>query len=553
MTRDWLDTGNHGIRIGLEYGSIVDSATRGSITADTVNAEVSNLEVWIDTDDWPFTDNSNSLSVSGSAVVDDSWSNLSAGTSSSKKLKELNPQANALEFGNPVTRACTVSLSNIEAAGETLNGTHNFTFPARPYHIPANPAVSIGNGVISVTGHQLNPAADYYWSGTHWYVNTNDGGWVAVLLNAPGSYGSVGYGVVANARHRALVYSYNSSGAGVGGQSGYFYGPMTAPGTPVVTRNLNSTTVNVSWAAGVAAGYVRTYVLERSLNGGGWTQIAVTDGLAVADTVAVGSVAYYRVYARAPGGAAYSGYSGTSALSASGLHWTVPYAPAVSLSLTGASTAAVAISGNQTNPSLDKYWQFIDWQYSVDANAFGGGGAVAGTTTVINTSGLAANSRHRYQVRSRNAEGGSSPWQVTAPVYTKPNAPSSFTAARASAGSSTVNFTWVNNAAWPNLYSIERSLDNGVSWSTVVTTTTNGSASATQSISQAARYRMRVNTPAPEAVSDYSAEVAVGVAFVSDRTKMLKGTSQIDYIYVGTQRVRRVYRGTTVVWEDGDA
>lgn len=552
MTRDWLDAGDHGIRIGLEYGSIVDSATRGAITADTVNAEVSNLEVWIDCSDWPFTDNVNHLTVSGSAVTDDSWSNLTAGTSSSKKLKELNPQSNPLEFGNPVTRACTVSLSGIEAAGETLNGTHNFPFPARPYHIPASPVVGISANTITCSGNQNATAVDRYWALTDWYLETN-GVRAALWLDAPGYTNLVNYTAAANSMYRGVVYAQNDAGVSPGAFSPYFYGAMSAPGTPTVSRGLNSTTVNVAWAAGAAPVYTRTYVVERSLNGGGWTQVAVTNGLAFADTVAVGSVAYYRVIAYAPGSVANSAWSGTSAASPTGKQWTVPNPPAVTFSRTGPTTAAAAITGNQNNPAVDKYWEFIDWQYSVNDGAFGGGGALAGSAASIPMTGLSQDAKYIVRVKSRNSEGGSSAWVASNAVYTTPDTPVAFAAARASAGSTTVNFTWTNNAGYPGRFSIEQSLDNGLNWSQVVTTTTVGSASTTQSISQAALYRLRVFTPGDTDFSDYTPAVAVGVAFVSDRTKMKLGTSTIDYIYVGTQRVRRVYRGTTVVWEDGDA
>ena len=556
MTRDWLDSGDHGIRIGLEYGSIVDSATRGAITADTVNAEVSNLEVWIDCSDWPFTDTSNHLSVSGGAVVDDSWSNLNAGTSSSKKLKELNPQSNALLYGDPVTRACTVSLSNIEAAGETLNGTHNFTFPARPYHVPLTPTVTIDGDSINCSGNQPDPGADRLWQYTDWYLETNGAPKVALGLNSPGSYVSFAYAPAADSMYRGYVYAKNSAGTSPAGVSRYWYGPVTAPGAVSMTRSFNSTAVNVAWAAGVAAPYTRTYLLERSLDGGPWIQIAATNGLAFSDTVPVGSIAYYRVRAKTPDGGAnvvYSGYSAIAGASPSGKHWTQPNPPTVGLVLTGASTAAITIGGNQNNPGIDKYWEWVDWQISQNGAAFGGGGTnLAGATTNIMIASLAVDSRYIVRASSRNSEGGSSAWVNSGAIYTKPDAPSAFTAERAAVGSSTVNFTWTNNAAWPGQGLIERSLDNGASWTQIISTTA-ASASTTQSISQAALYRMRVAALAGSEMSAYSGSVAVGVAFISDRTKMKMGTTQIDYIYVGTQRVRRVYRGTTAVWEDGDA
>ena len=174
MARDWFDTGNHGIALGLEYGSIVDAATGGAITADTVNGKVSNLEAWIKTDDWQFSDSSNKLTWSGGAVNDGSDSNINAGTSSSKKLKELTPQAVALKFGSTVSGTVALSLTGIEAAGETLSGSRTFTFPARPYHLPAMPSVTIDGGNYYCGGNQTDPAQDSYWQYTDWHLETND-------------------------------------------------------------------------------------------------------------------------------------------------------------------------------------------------------------------------------------------------------------------------------------------------------------------------------------------------------------------------------------------
>ncbi len=555
MALDWLDTGSHGIRLGLEYGSVIDADTRGAITADTAEAEVSNLEAWIDTDDWPFTDNVNRLEASGSAVTDDVWTNLTAGTTNAKKLKELNPQRNALQYGNPVTRACTLSLSGIEAAGETLNGTHNFTFPALPYHAPLTPTVTIDADSINCTGNQADPAADRFWETVLWSLETN-GVWAPMGFAELGSVVSKAYAPAANGRYRGSVQAFNETGSSSVGVSLYWYGAVSAPGAPSMTRSFNSTTINLSWAAGASPSYARTYLLERSLNGGAWTQIAATNGLAFADTVAVGSVAFYRVRAKTPDGGAnvvYSAYSPIAGASPSGKHWTQPNPPTVGLALTGASTATITIGGNQNNPSIDKYWEWVDWQISQNGAAFAGGGTgLAGATTSILVAGLAVDSRYIVRASSRNSEGGSSAWVSSGAIYTKPDAPSAFTAERAAAGSTTVNFTWTNNAAWPGQYLIERSLDNGASWTQIISTSA-ASASTTQSISQAALYRMRVAALAGSEMSAYSGSVAVGVAFISDRTKMKMGTTQIDYIYVGTQRVRRVYRGTTAVWEDGDA
>ena len=162
MARDWFDTGNHGIALGLEYGSLVDATTGGAVTPDTVSVKLSNAEAWIKTNDWPFTDSSNKLSWSGGLVIDGSASNISAGTSSSKKLKELTPQTQAISWGAPRTSTVALSLTGIEAAGETLSGSRTFDIPARPYHHPATPTVWMADGWIYCSGNQNDPLQDNY-------------------------------------------------------------------------------------------------------------------------------------------------------------------------------------------------------------------------------------------------------------------------------------------------------------------------------------------------------------------------------------------------------
>lgn len=551
MARDWLDTGNHGIRIGLEYGSVVDAATGGAITADTVNAKVSNLEVWIDTDDWPFTDTSNRLEVSGSAVTDDAWSNLNAGTSSSKKLKELSPQSNALEYGNPVTRACTVSLQNIEAAGETLNGTHNFTFPARPYHIPYAPAVSIGPNWIAITGHQTNPGADRYWEGTHWYIGTNDGAWEAVAEYAPNVSSSAGYMPIANSRHRGLVYSYNAAGSAYG-VSGYYYTQPNAPAFVSASRTPGSTTVSLSWQAN-GARYVSYYNVYRSLNGGGYALLFQTSATSMADSVALNATATYYVQAVTPTdvNVAVSVASPTIGV---GLGWNIPNIPGAGLNKITDTSANGIISGNVTNATLDRYWQSIEWCLQRDTAAFGT--VVSNplnTTTVVSIGLPALNSRYQFAVRARNSNGVSD-WGYSNYIYTKPLAPGAFVAARAGAASETVNISWTNLAMWPGTFLIERSLNGGGSW-TQFTTAAAGATSATDTLSVAssALYRMRLTALDGTTLSDYTGSASVPVALITDKGKLRKGANQIDKMYVGTTRIRQVAKGSTILWVDGDA
>ena len=547
MARDWFDSGNHGITLGLEYGSIVDAATNGAVTANTTSVEVSNLEAWIKTDDWPFSDSSNKLSWSGGLVSDGSDSNISAGTSSSKKLKELPHQSQPIYFGKTGSSTVSLTLTGIEAAGETLSGSRSFTLPMRPYHAPATPGVTINGAGIYCSGHQLNVEADGYWGSTWWALETNDV-WAA-SVQREGNSGSYLYAPAANSRYRGKVAAGNTNAGGAYGYSGYYY---TAPNTPnavVATRAAGSTLVNLSWGAN-GSRYVGSYRIFRSLNGGAFSQLKDVTTLSTTDTVPLGSTASYYVQALSLTGANQA-VSANSAQVAVGAGYNVPNSPVVSLVRTGSSTATITISGNQNTATSDRYTATLDWQIQVNGAAFSGGASnLAGTTTSIPITGLPANAQIRVQARFCNSSGESA-WAQSGYLYTTPSAPIDFVAARADAASSTVNLSWTNNAGYPASFLLDK-LINGV-WSQVATIAAPAtSGSVLQGQAESASYRLRVVTPDNQ-YSSYAAEQVVGVAFVSSKNNARLGASALDYCYVGEQRVRRIYKGATVLWEDGDA
>ena len=547
MARDWFDSGNHGITLGLEYGSIVDAATNGAVTANTTSVEVSNLEAWIKTDDWPFSDSSNKLSWSGGLVSDGSDSNISAGTSSSKKLKELPHQSQPIYFGKTGSSTVSLTLTGIEAAGETLSGSRSFTLPMRPYHAPATPGVTINGAGIYCSGHQLNVEADGYWGSTWWALETNDV-WAA-SVQREGNSGSYLYAPAANSRYRGKVAAGNTNAGGAYGYSGYYY---TAPNTPnavVATRAAGSTLVNLSWGAN-GSRYVGSYRIFRSLNGGAFSQLKDVTTLSTTDTVPLGSTASYYVQALSLTGANQA-VSANSAQVAVGAGYNVPNSPVVSLVRTGTTTATITISGNQNTATNDRYTATLDWQIQVNGAAFSGGASnLAGTTTSIPITGLPANAQIRVQTRFCNSSGESA-WAQSGYLYTTPSAPIDFVAARADAASSTVNLSWTNNAGYPASFLLDK-LINGV-WSQVATIAAPAtSGSVLQGQAESASYRLRVVTPDNQ-YSSYAAEQVVGVAFVSSKNNARLGASALDYCYVGEQRVRRIYKGATVLWEDGDA
>ena len=548
MARDWFDTGNHGIALGLEYGSLVDAATGGAITADTVNGKVSNLEAWIKTDDWPFTDSSNKLSWSGALVNDGSASNINAGTSSSKKLKELTPQTIALKFGSTVSGTVSLSLTGIEAAGETLSGSRTFTFPARPYHLPAVPGTAIDGGAYYCSGNQNDPAQDSYWQYTDWYLETND---VLAIQhsNLPGSQTGVNYAAAANSRYRGFIVSKNASGNGAA-YTGYYYTAPNAPSGVAATRAAGSTQVNLSWAAN-GSRYVGSYRLWRSLNGGAYSHLKDVAGLSTTDTVPLGSTASYYVVALTPVGV-NQGVSANSAVVAIGSGYNVPNAPGVALVRTGTTTATITITGNQNTATNDRYTAQLDWQLQVNGAAFGGGATnLAGTTTSIPVTGLPADSQIRVQVRFGNATGESA-WAQSGYLYTVPDAPSAFVAARADAASSTVNLSWVDNSTYDATVLVEKKVGAGDWVQTATFAAPAVSGTVVQGQAESASYRLRVVTPDNQ-YSSYSNEQTVAVAFVTNKNYTRIGDVPLDYCFVGEQRIRRIVKGSTVLWEDGDA
>ena len=547
MARDWFDTGNHGIALGLEYGSLVDAATGGAITADTVKGKVSNLEAWIKTDDWPFTDNSNKLSWSGALVNDGSDSNISAGTSSSKKLKELPPQSIALKFGSTVSGTVALSLTGIEAAGETLSGSRTFTFPARPYHLPAIPGTAIDGVAYYCSGNQNDPAQDSYWANTDWYLETN--GVLSIqYANLPGSQTGVNYASAPNSRYRGFIVSKNASGNGAA-YTGYYYTAPNAPSAVAAARAAGSTQVNLSWAAN-GSRYVSVYRLWRSLNGGAYSLLKDVAGLSTTDTVPLGSKANYYVVALTPIGVNQA-VSANSAVVGVGKGYNVPNPPGVALVRTGPTTATMTITGNQNTATNDRYTALMSWQIQVNGAAFSGGEAMLpGSTTSRPISGLPVDSQIRVQACFIN-DAGASAWVQSGYLYTTPDAPTDFVAARSDPASSTVNLSWTDNAGYDANVLLEKLVAGA--WAQVATFAA-GTVSGTTVLSQAesGTYRLRVVTPDNQ-YSAYSNEQVVAVAFVTNKAYARVGDAALDYCFVGEQRIRRIVKGVTVLWEDGMA
>ena len=427
----------------------------------------------------------------------------------------------------------------------TVSG--EITIPARPYHAPAAPGVWIDGANIYCNGHQLNPGADSYWAETWWGLEINDV-WAAAVRQANNA-SSYAYAAAANSRYRGAASASNANAVGPSGYSGYWYTAPNAPANVQAFRAPGSTAVQLTWDPN-GARYVGEYRVYRSLNGGPVSLYGTVNTPSFNDTVAVGSSASYFVVAATPWGVNQA-VSANSNQATIGAGYNVPNPPSVAIVRTGVSTATVTIAGNQNTATNDRYTATLDWQIQVNGAAFAGGAwGLAGSTTSIPVTGLPADSQIRVQARFGNAAGESA-WAQSGYLYTVPDAPSGFTAARANAGSSTVNLSWVNNAGYPANYLLEK-LAGGV-WTQVATFAGNAVAGTVQQgQAESASYRLRTVT-SDNQYSGYSGEWAVGVAFVSNKNNLRVGGSPLSRCYVGGTRIRRIAKGGTVIWEDGDA
>lgn len=543
MARTTLDTGSNGIQLQLEYGTIVDEETGGAVTAETNYVIISNAEAWIDANGYHFFDSSNTLTYSGGWVTDGSTSNIDMDTSGSIKIKELPRQHRVPTYGVTASYNIELEIVGINAAG-TMSGAKAFTQPRLPYHAPAVPPVTItAAGVVTIPANQTNTTLDRYVETSDWRWETN-GVFADFAMNQANTVLTKTQSATANCRHRMAVRLKNADATGNYGYSGYLYGTPAGPTGLTAARQTLKTTVNLSWAS--TAAYVAAYLVERSLDGGAYSQIGTTTSLTYSDpNVPVGSTANYRVRVQTPTGV-NTAYSAFSAVASVQPGYSAPAAPTlVQLFRNDDSSAHFTVSGNQPSSDSDVYWQFIDWQLQTDTGAYAGGATgLSGATTDVTVSGLAANHRYRVQVRSRNVS-GSSAWTQSGYIYTTPAAPTALTATRQGV-TSTVLLNWAVNALWRDLSLVESSPDQ-VDW-TQIGTSTDSTFTATQSTAAVLYYRVRAQTPPPVLQSGYSNSALVGSAVTSDKD----GIPGVGRIYVGAERVRRVAVGSVYVWTDGD-
>lgn len=547
MTRVTLDTGNNGIQLQLEYGTLVDAATGGAITSSTSSVKMNQLDVHVKAGSYSFYDTSNKLVVSGTIVYDATFTNVNLDDMSAwtdRKIATCAGEPRTLLYHGTQTGTFIADLQDVGYSGR-MTGNYTFTIPRREYTSPVTPSVTIGNGSANCTGHQLDNTKDKFWSNTDWRLETN-GTFADLVMNGAGDRSSATFTTAVNNRYRVAVRAKNPDATGGYGYSGYYYTTPAASTLMTATRRAGSPDkVDLTWKNN--ARYIGSIRLISSASDG--SAVAVTlpaTATSYTATLPLNFTGSYYVQAVSPEGVntATSASSNTASV---GLGYTTPSKPtSVTLTRNSDSSGKVVVGGAVSSTTNPAYWAQLEYRVQKDNGAWPTPSAIPGTTTSFNVGGWVANSRYRVGVRSKNSAGVSD-WVYSGYVYTTPAGVSGLESLRPQ-GTDQVILSVTGWGQWANLIKVERSLNGGSSWASLGSFAPGMEYYDSLTPSLSALYRFQAQTPSPYVLSAKSNELFVPSLLVTDRS----GIPGVDHIYAGSSRVRQVFSGSSRLWTDGD-
>lgn len=240
MAGGWGSAKN-GIRVGVFWDGI-------ALSADGSQARLTSPRVRIDRG-VNIVDSSNSLSVAGGAVDDDSWSNLNLDGSGEKTIKNVDYQWVNLTYGSTVTATFSATLTGVSYAGGTLTVSKTITFPARAVSAPAAPSAVTGTRVsdTQVTAAWTRNATTNAPYDSLSVERSTDGGAFVQLATVAGSATSYSDTdqVAANHSYVYRVRAKNASGYSGYGTSAAVYTTPAAPSALGVGKS--GSTVTLTW------------------------------------------------------------------------------------------------------------------------------------------------------------------------------------------------------------------------------------------------------------------------------------------------------------------
>lgn len=228
--------------------------------------------------------------------------------------------------------------------------------------------------------------------------------------------------------------------------------------------------------------------------------------------------------------------------------WAKPAVPTItgySLNAAGV-TATVGISGHQTDPGQDQYWQAIDRTIYSQATSWVETYGYANNTSSFVLSSLALNQEHRVGFRSWNEDGGLSAWTSWLYIYTKPAAPIIGTVKRKTTDFTKVDISWTIAAAFPGRHYIERRMTPADSWAPL-TNVSSYASSYTDTVATGTQpqYRVRTISYDSKIYSDYS---AIGTSDIGSIKQFIPGVKEI---YLGSTKITKVFTNNKEIWFSG--
>ncbi len=258
--------------------------------------------------------------------------------------------------------------------------------------------------------------------------------------------------------------------------------------------------INLTWADNAAN--ESNYHVERSLNGGTWSEIATLSANTVSFNsggLSANTTYYFRV--RASNSAGYSGYANV-AFATTPSAPTPPSPPSAPANLT-----AVAISSSQINlawSDLSSNEDGFRIERSTDGVNFVLAATLGANVAAYADTGRSSSTTYYYRVLAYNTGGVSAysgVFGVTTPAAPLP-APSNLAASALSGGR--IRLTWTQTSTTESGFAIERSLSPSSGWLQVATAGPNVTTSTDSGLSGLTTYYYRVRAYSIAAYSAYS-------------------------------------------------
>ncbi len=411
-------------------------------------------------------------------------------------------------LANAVTYIFRVAAIN--AAGTGINSSNSpsvtpITVPGAPTSLSGTP----GNEVIQLTW--LAPSFNGGSAITDYAVqwSDNNGASWSDLVDGVTSVPGFTFGGFSNGTSYIFrVAAINAAGTGAYSASSASLTPRQSPSAPSqVNATSGNSKVDLIWSTPTNNGGspITDYVVQYSTNGTSWTTF--NDGVSTGTITSVtgltnGTSYFFRVAA--------VNAAGTGGLRASTPQSLIPATTPGSPSNISGSIGNSQVSLTWTAPSVNGGVAVSDYIIQFSSNSGSSWSTyIDGTSTVTNTTvtGLVNGTSYLFRVAAVNSAGAGN-YSLNSSILTPKGPPTPPWGLTGTAGNAQVQLTWLapeNNGGSPITdYILQRSADNGISWSTFndgSSVNTNGTITG---LSNGTAYIFRVAATNTLGTGDYS-------------------------------------------------